>query len=51
MLSKLLLLKKKPCSECPYKLGLVRTLVNPCPMCKLYNFKTYEKFLKWTLKK
>ena len=23
-----------PCDKCPYKLGLVQTLINPCPQCK-----------------
>ena len=25
--------KQKSCEECPYKLGFVKTLVNPCPQC------------------
>ena len=25
--------EKKPCAKCPYKLGLVETLVSPCPQC------------------
>lgn len=25
--------QQKSCSECMYKLGLVKTLVNPCPTC------------------
>ena len=33
-----------PCAECPYKLGLVHTVVNPCPQCKENGYKTYEQF-------
>ncbi len=27
--------KQKSCEECPYKLGLVKTLVNPCLQCSV----------------
>jgi len=37
---------KPPCFRCPYKLGLVYTVVNPCPQCKESNYKTYERFKK-----
>lgn len=37
---------KPPCDKCPYKLGLVHTVVNPCPQCKESNYKTYEQFQK-----
>ena len=36
----------KPCSKCPYKLGIIETLVNPCPNCKLNNYSTYKVFIK-----
>ena len=26
---------KPPCPKCPYTLGQVKTLTNPCPQCKL----------------
>ena len=35
---------KPPCDKCPYKLGLVRTVANPCPQCKANGYKTYERF-------
>lgn len=35
---------KPPCPRCPYKLGLVHTIVNPCPQCKENGYKTYEQF-------
>ena len=35
-----------PCKKCPYKLGLVHTLVNPCPECKLNNYASYDRFVK-----
>lgn len=37
---------KPPCFRCPYKLGLVHTVVNPCPQCKENGYKTYEQFKK-----
>ena len=43
---KLIRLKKKPCAKCPYKLGMIKTLINPCPQCKLNGYQSYEWFLK-----
>lgn len=37
---------KPPCDKCPYKLGQVHTVVNPCPQCKANGYKTYERFTK-----
>ncbi len=37
---------KPPCSKCPYKLGLVHTLVNPCPQCKENNYALFKQFQK-----
>ena len=37
---------KPPCPQCPYTLGLIQTLVNPCPQCKENRYKTYEWFKK-----
>ena len=42
-------IKKKifpPCEKCPYKLGLIQTLVDPCPKCKLSNYANYDRFIK-----
>ena len=33
-----------PCSKCPYKLGLVHTLDNPCPQCKQNGYKMFDRF-------
>ena len=41
---------KAPCGKCPYKLGLVRTIVNPCPQCKADNYRTYERFVSYGMK-
>lgn len=38
--------KKAPCPKCPYKLGIVKTLVNPCPQCKLNGYRSFEQFQK-----
>lgn len=35
-----------PCSKCPYKLGQIHTLVNPCPRCKTDNYSAYDRFRK-----
>ena len=35
---------KPPCDKCPYKLGLVQTLTNPCPQCKANGYQMYERF-------
>lgn len=35
---------KPPCAKCPYKLGLVQTLTNPCPRCKLNGYQAYKHF-------
>ena len=38
-----------PCDKCPYKLGLVQTVVNPCPQCKANGYQTFEQFHKQCL--
>lgn len=35
-----------PCSKCPYKLGLVHTVDNPCPQCKQNSYRTFDRFQK-----
>lgn len=35
---------KPPCDKCPYKMGLVHTVVNPCPHCKENGYQTFERF-------
>ena len=35
---------KSPCDKCPYHLGLVATLVNPCPQCKENGYQPFEIF-------
>ncbi len=35
---------KPPCPKCPYKLGRVRTPINPCPQCKANGYQSYELF-------
>lgn len=32
---------KAPCSTCPYTLGHVQFIENPCPNCKLNNYTMY----------
>ena len=33
-----------PCAKCPYTLGQVKTLVNPCPSCKMNGYNMYKTF-------
>ncbi|MDE7245660.1 MAG: hypothetical protein K2O18_17040 [Oscillospiraceae bacterium] len=35
-----------PCRRCPYQLGLVQTLDNPCPQCKRQGYELFKRFLK-----
>ena len=45
-LNKLIQQFNPPCPQCLYKLGLVHTVVNPCPQCKANNYQTFERFQK-----
>lgn len=45
-LKKLIHQVNPPCAKCPYKLGLVQTLINPCPKCKENGYQTFERFQK-----
>lgn len=33
-----------PCAKCPYKLGLVYAVRNPCPECKMNHYQFYDWF-------
>ena len=37
-----------PCDKCPYKLGLVKAIVCPCPSCKSNGYQTFETFTEKT---
>ena len=37
-----------PCKKCPYRLGQVRTVANPCPQCRLNGYQAYERFKEHT---
>lgn len=45
-IKKLLYQIKPPCHRCPYRLGIVKTVVNPCPGCRLDGYQPYERFRK-----
>ena len=45
-MKKLLYFIKPPCPKCPYTLGQVKFVTNPCPMCKMNDYKIYEMFVK-----
>ena len=36
---------KPPCKKCPYKLGRVQFVENPCPQCKMNNYQTYHMLI------
>jgi len=40
------LLSNPPCEKCPYKLGIIKTLINPCPKCKMTKYSTYKQFVQ-----
>ncbi len=37
---------KPPCPKCPYTLGQIHTLVNPCPQCRENSYQMFERFQK-----
>ena len=49
-IKKLVYQYKPPCSKCPYKLGKIRAVANPCPQCELNGYQSYEWFQKQLLK-
>lgn len=42
---------KPPCSKCPYKLGEIRTPINPCLQCKLNDYRDYVVLKRRTCRK
>jgi hypothetical protein len=45
-MKKLLHRIKPPCPKCPYTLGQVVFVRNPCPECKADNYSTYDELIK-----
>lgn len=45
-LKKLLDTILQPCNKCPYKLGIIKSVENPCPQCKLNGYNTYYMLKK-----
>ena len=41
--------KKKPCSKCPYALGLVHTVTNPCPKCAISRMNGFKSSYQETV--
>lgn len=39
-------LVKTPCPKCPYTLGKVQFVDNPCPNCKLNNYQMYRSLME-----
>lgn len=42
--------KPNPCKKCPYKLGLVQFVTNPCPSCQMNNYEMYDILANGTYK-
>jgi len=37
---------KPPCPKCPYKTGIIKTLINLCSHCKENAYQSFEWFQK-----
>jgi hypothetical protein len=33
---------RPPCKTCPYRLGIVKFVQSPCPMCMMNGYRTYD---------
>ena len=38
--------KEIPCASCPYQLGLLDAVRNPCPECRSDGYSAYVQFIK-----
>jgi len=45
-IKKLIYLFKPPCPKCPYTLGHVKFVYNPCPSCKLDGYQMYHVLIE-----
>lgn len=43
-IKELFYLVKPPCPKCPYTLGIVHAVVNPCPECRANGYQSFERF-------
>ena len=43
--------KTLTCTKCPYKLGVIQTIVNPCPNCKMNGYRALDQLLRHLLGK
>ena len=46
MIKKLIYWIKPPCAKCPYTLGKVKFIYNPCHTCKMDNYKMYQMLIE-----
>lgn len=37
------MLNQKPCDVCPYKLGIVKMIISPCPQCKKGGYEFFKQ--------
>ena len=37
------MLNQKPCDVCPYKLGIVKMIISPCPQCKKGGYEFFRQ--------
>ena len=40
--------RNKPCLKCPYKLGIIMCVTNPCVECERDNYSAYDAFVAQT---
>ena len=45
-IKKLVYMFKPPCPKCPYTLGYVKCVDNPCFWCKRNNYETYHRLIE-----
>lgn len=44
LIRKLIYKIKPPCLQCPYRQGVIKTVISPCPQCKLNGYRAFEQF-------
>ena len=37
---------RPPCARCPYRLGIVKFVQSPCPMCIASGYSTYDNLTR-----
>ena len=37
---------RPPCRSCPYRLGIVKFVQSPCPVCMMNGYRTYDDLVR-----